>query len=132
MLLTPTQLSPFRYSFQTTEQVDWRAKQPRQMAYLRLGRSDVLRSLRHKLRKQSQSSIRRSRQRSCEERGSCRRSFRRGSLPIGPTLELFQKEYSSGKPCERRDGEHTENQNQIQNIYCPSTTLQGNLSYGAQ
>ena len=56
-----------------TEQIDWQAKQPSQVF---LGRSEVLRSLRHYLRAQSQGhhTINRLEERGVE-RGSARRPF---------------------------------------------------------
>ena len=64
---------------ETTEQTDWRAKQPPQFSGLLLGRSEVLRSLRHYLRAQGQQhrTIHRLEERGVE-RGSARRSSLKG------------------------------------------------------
>ena len=87
-----------------TEQIDWRAKQPSEVACFSLGRSEVLRSFRHYLRAQSQGhpTI------DClEERGMERRSARRSSLK--GRERAIVKRTDIGRNCFRGDvGETSE------------------------
>ena len=75
------------------QQVDWQAKQPLHFTGgLRLGRSKVLRSLRHYLRAQSQGHHSHQSPGGGVERGSAQRSSLRRPSSIRPTLELFQNQ----------------------------------------
>ena len=78
---TPVGVLPWtcRSEGSISKQPDWRAKPPPQVPLLRLGRSEVLRSLRHYLRAQSQvhHTIDRLEERG-QERGNARRSSLKG------------------------------------------------------
>ena len=88
-----------------TEQIDWRAKQPPQVACV----SEVLRTLRHDPRAQSQGHHTVGR---LEERGVDRGSSRRPSLKgreraiVNQTNIGTVSKATLGETSERRDGEH--------------------------
>ena len=113
-----------------TEQIDWRAKQPSQVACF--SEAEVLRSLRHWLRAQSRGHHTIDR---LEERGVERESARRSSLKGRERAIVNQKKIGTvskatlGKMSEGRDGAHkvfTERVNIILNTFCtiksPQTT----------
>ena len=115
---------------ETTEQIDWRAKQPSQVACVL--KTEVLRSLRHWLRAQSHGHHTIDR---LEERGVEKESARRSSLKGRERAIVNQKTIGTvskatlGKTSEGWDGAHkvfTERVNIILNTFCtiksPQTT----------
>ena len=101
-------------SKETTEQIDWPAKHPSQAGSLRLGISEVLRSLRHYLRAQFKAEDIDHTIDRLEERGRRKRKrstiflerTRKGPSSIRPTSELFRFKGNIGEAPERRCGAH--------------------------